>query len=138
MLYEDMNQTIYRQARKDLKISSLNCNNYFDIKSNVSKELRKVSNIKLINEKSELEIEIIYTELHNIDNFISIRFAFYALVLAIVVLIKGIDLNQYMKQIICGLIFILVSFRYVSDLQKDRILYYKFKLNCIQEILSPK
>lgn len=134
MFWDSASQIIYRQAKKDLKVSISNNKKLSDVKISVIKELRKIPNKDLLNEKSELEIDILYIELHNIDNFISIRLAFYALVLAIIVLMKKIDINQHINQILWILIFILVSFRYASDTQKNRILYYKFKLNCIKDI----
>lgn len=136
MFLDSVSQIIYIQAKKDLKISLPSNKKLSDVKINIIKELKKMSNKDLINEKSELEMNILYIELHNIDNFISIRLAYYALVIAVIVLIKGIDFDQYMKQIILALILILASFRYTSDTQKDRIIYYKFKLSCIEEILG--
>ena len=135
MFWDSVSQTIYRQANKELRVTLSNTKKLSDIKIGIIKELRKMSNRDLINEKSELEMAILYKELHNIDNFMSIRFTYYALVLAIIVLLKGIDINQIRNQILWVLILLLVSFRYTSDTQKEQILYYKFKLGCIDEIL---
>ncbi|MBU3142250.1 hypothetical protein [Clostridium sp. CF012] len=136
MFWYSVSQIIYRQAKKDLKISLSKNKKLSDIKINVVKELRKMSKNDLINEKYELEMAILHIELHSIDNFVSIRFPYYTLVLAIVVLIKGIDINQYMREILAGLTLMLISFRFTSDTQKDRIMYYKFKLSCIEKILG--
>lgn len=136
MFWDDGSQIIYRQAKKDLKITLPRNKKLSDVKLSILKELRKKSNKELLNEESWVEVMILKDELHNIDNFVSVRFAFYALVLAVVVLVKDIKIENYLKEIITALILILISFRYFSDNQKDRLLYYKFKLNCIEEILN--
>lgn len=136
MFWEGINDTLVKYAKKDFEISIPKDSEFIVIKNNVIKELKKLSHKDLINLKSELQLIITSLQLHNIDAFMSIRFAFYTIVITIVVIIKGINLEHYIRYIVWGLIFVLISFRYTSDTQKDRMLYYKFKLDCINELLT--
>ncbi|MBI6875619.1 hypothetical protein [Clostridium aciditolerans] len=136
MIWDDGSQIIYRQATKDLKITLPKNGKLSDIKLGIVKELRKKSNKELLDEKSELEVEILRTELYNIDTFMSIRFAFYAIVIALILVIKEININNYIGLIFSIMAFMLITFRCTSDNQKNRLLYYKFKLKCIEELLN--
>jgi hypothetical protein len=136
MFWEGINDTLVRYVKKDFKISIPKHSKFADIKKHVIKELRKLSRKELIDKRSELNLDIANLELHNFDNFVSVRFAYYALVLAIVVMIKEINLENYIGYIFGVLTLMLVSFRHTSDVRKDRMLYYKFKLDCVTEILG--
>lgn len=136
MFGKGINDILIKYLKKELNILVPKGSNFNEIRNVVIKEFKKYSRKELINKKYELNTVITGLELHNIDNFISIRFAFYALIVAIIVMIKGFDLQPYLNLILIILTAILISFRYTSDIQKDRMLYYKFKLDCINELLG--
>lgn len=136
MFWSGVNGILINYVKKDLNVLIPKENNFAEIRNVVIKELRKSSYKELVNEKYELNSYITYLELYNIDNFVSIRFAFYALVVAIVVMIKGFNLEPYLNLVFGVLTAMLISFRCTSDKQKDRKLYYKFKLECINELLK--
>lgn len=136
MFWRGVNGILISYAKKDLNILIHKESNFAKIRNIIVKELKKLSYKELINEKYEINSYITYLELYNIDNFVSIRFTFYALVVAIVVIIKGLDLQPYLNLIFGVLTIMLISFRCTSDIQKDRKLYYKFKLECIDELLK--
>jgi hypothetical protein len=129
-------QIIYRLATRDLKIIVSKNSKLSEIKVAMLQELRKNSKKELIDHKCEIEVEILRTELHNIDTFAAIRFSFYAIIIAVILAIKVINIENYIGLMLFIMLIMLFNFRYNSDTQKNRILYLKFKLKCIEELLN--
>lgn len=136
-----------RKLRKEFhegKIKSLDYNNLEKI---MLKYLHKMNGSELNETKIDAEMIIQHMELHNFDNFIAIRLAYYAITLGIIAIVFSStellnDINIEPKYIIGGICtfmsVVIISHNLMSASQKENLVYYRFKLRCIEKIEAEK
>lgn len=74
---------IVKYAKKDFKNELIKSDSYLAVQNSIVMILKKEKNSELNEILFNTEMDIQYSELYNFDTFMSIRFAFYAIVLAI-------------------------------------------------------
>lgn len=136
---------ITKHAKKEFKGQKINSNSYLEIQNCLIGIYSKRKKTELNEEIMAMEMEIQLDELENFDIFTNSRLGFYALFIAIFALvisnkeIVNFSTEHIEKTIYCMISFlgiVLVSSRYVSDLQKERLLYMKFKLKSLKIALE--
>ncbi len=139
----DSKKIIVRQAKREFPNAKIQAGSYCELQSSLIRELKK-SKEKLKEKKLDIEQELLYIQLHDFGSFVGLRLGIYAYALAILAIIAS---NNYLQEvfnlprieylvdffIIFGCI-ILISLRRTEDLQKNRIIYLKFLLNCIERL----
>lgn len=138
---------ILKQLKKEFKNKKINTDSYVGLQNSLIEIFKKERKPQLTELKMETEVNIQYLELYNFDIFVSIRYAFYALVLAIITIVISNPALQSQFKIsqvnfvvgsIIFLIFILITHRTTSEKQKHELIYLKFKLQCLNAVLSEK
>ena len=124
---------ITKLARKEFGEAIGTVNSYVELKRAVIKVLKKLKPIEL--------------EENDFSNFISIRFAYWAMLLTIAVMLTGdvpiyIYFNMSKKMfgntVMIILIFILVTMSRTMHAQHDELEYLNFKLICFDELIGTK
>jgi len=138
-------KTILKYAKNDFNVD-LKQVSYIGLQNSIVSLLKKHKISDLQEMKIDIEMRIQHLELFNIDTFMSARFGFYALVFAIVAIIFSnasllnqfinMEIGEFIRLLTSFLVFILVSFRLISDKQKKDLMYLKFKLRCLDIILK--
>ncbi|MFQ9956413.1 MAG: hypothetical protein ACLRVZ_04860 [Turicibacter sp.] len=86
-------------------------------------------------------------ELHNFDNFFSIRLGYYAIVLSVfAIILSSSDLTIayninpkifiYISILLLG--FFILIYNLMSNYQKDRLVYLRFKKECLETAINSK
>lgn len=109
--------------------------------------LKKLKPIELEENRLETLVAIKHIEENDFSNFISIRFAYWAMLLTIAVMLTGdvpiyIYFNMSKKMfgntVMIILIFILVTMSRTMHAQHDELEYLNFKLICFDELIGTK
>ena len=142
----DPKKIIVKQARREFPNAKIQTESYCLLQSSLVHTLKK-SKINLKERKLDIEQEIQYLQLHDFGNFVGLRLGIYAYALAILAIVAS---NSYLQEalgilhieyflwgfIVFGCI-IIITLRQTEDSQKDRVIYLRFLLSCI-DILEQK
>lgn len=120
-------------------------NNYVELKRKVVKTLRKLDSNDFEENRLDTLVAIKHIEENDFGNFISIRFAYWGIILAIAVMVIGdVPIYEYFnmsrsvfgKVSIAALLILLVLTSRTMHYQHDQLEYLNFKLICFDEILG--
>lgn len=130
------------------KINNFTYNNFENI---IVSKLKRLSSSELNEEKHVAEICLQHMQLYNFDNFMSIRLGYYAITFAIIAFIFGSQdlLNELLAQLhfsqkgaiglMCSaMAMVLIGHNLTSYKQKEDIIYYGFKLKCIEKVINQR
>lgn len=138
---------ITKLARKEFGEAIGTVNSYVELKRAVIKVLKKLKPIELEENRLETLVAIKHIEENDFSKFISIRFAYWAMLLTIAVMLTGdvpiyIYFNMSKKMfgntVMIILIFILVTMSRTMHAQHDELEYLNFKLICFDELIGTK
>ncbi len=134
-------------ARKEFgnKISATS--SYVELKREIIKVLRKMPISDLEENRLKTLVDIKHIEENDFGNFISVRFAYWGMILAIAVMVIDnapiysyfdISKRSFVIIIICSLVVLLVTMSRTIHIQHDELEYLNFKLICFDELLGNK
>ncbi len=147
MAFFNSKKIIVKNLHKEFGKEKITLMTYNNLEKVMIKNLQKKNSQDLNESKIDAEMAIQHMELHNFDNFVAIRLGYYAITLGIIAIIFSSqdllkDFNINTKYVIWGLcIFmsvVIISHNLMSDYQKENLVYYRFKLKCIDKILLEK
>lgn len=142
----DPKKIIFKQAKREFPNTEIQMGSYCDLQLSLIHALKK-SKTNFKERKLAIEQELQYLQLHDFGNFVGLRLGIYAYALAILAIVAS---NSYLQEVlgiphieyfVCGFIvfgcIITITLRQTEDSQKDRIIYLKFLMNCI-DLLEQK
>lgn len=136
-------QIIYNQAKSEYGTTIKEPKNFSMLKMDLIRVLKKKKTSEIEEIYLDTIVGIEHLEQNDFSNFISVRFAYWGMMITIAVIAVGdIPIYQYFnmsKRIfggicICALMFLLVSMSRTIHMQHDQMEYLKFKLICLNEI----
>lgn len=139
----DSIEIINKLAKEEFGDSFKKHNEYTMLKREIIRMLKKMKSRELEENKLETLLEIEHIKQNDFGNFISIRFAYWALMISVAVLIMGTTpIYKYFNMskktfggtIIVLLTILLVTMSRTIHIQHDRLEYLNFKLICFEEI----
>lgn len=134
---------IYKLAKKEFGNSIKKSNSYGSIKRDIIRALNRMKPDDLEENRLETLVGIEHLRQNDFGNFISVRFAYWGLMIAIVVMIIGdVPIYQYFnmsKRCFGNMIAILLTILLVTmaatiHSQHDQLEYLNFKLICFEEL----
>lgn len=140
-------EVITNLARKEFRDKIKNYSTYFELKNDVLKELRKLEYKEFEENRLDTLIGIEHLKQNDFGNFVSVRFAYWGLMITVMLTIIGGDsiyayFNMskwgFAKAVMIVLTILLVSIARTIHMQHDKLEYFNFKLICFEEILGNK
>lgn len=134
---------IYTQAKSEYGVAIKEPNNYSTLKIDIIRVLKKKKPSEIEEIYLDTIIGIEHLEQNDFGNFLSVRFAYWGMLITVAVVAVGdIPIYQYFNMskktfggtCICVLLFLLVSMSRTIHTQHDQMEYLKFKLICLDEI----
>lgn len=138
-------RVITKLARKEFGDNITECHSYVDLKNQIVKVLRKMSAKEFEENEIDTLVGIKHLEENDFGNFISVRLAYWGLIIAIAVMAIGdVPIYEYFNLskkafgiIICIILTILlVTMARIIHYQHDQLEYLNFKLICFDEVLG--
>lgn len=136
---------IKKLARKEFGDCIKEADSYVEIKRQIISALRKMTPRELEENKIETLVGIKHLEQNDFGNFISVRLAYWGMILTIAVMIIGdIPIYTYFNMskrlfgdIVCiALTILLITMSRTINRQHDELEYLNFKLICFDEMLG--
>lgn len=136
---------ITKYAKKDFVNQKVSANNYTDLQNSIILILKKKKEYELKELLLETEMYIQHHEVYNFDVFMGTRLALYSLILAVTTILftstelqkrLNISIEQFLSFGFMFLFFVLITYRYTENKQKEVLVYYKFRLRCLNNIMS--
>lgn len=138
---------INKLAREEFGDKIRESNNYTIIKHDIIKVLKRMSPNEFEENRLETLVWIEHIKDNDFGNFISVRFGYWGMIIAIAVAIIGdVPIYQYFNMskrsfgnlCIAGLTILLITMSRTIHIQHDQLKYFNFKLLCFDEIHSNK
>ena len=138
---------IYRLAQKEFGNAIKASSSYLSIKNDIIKALKKMKPNELEEHRLDVLVGMEHLVQNDFSNFISVRFTYWGLILAIVVIIIGdVLIYEYFnmsKLCFANMVMMLLSILLVTmartiHIQHDQMEYLNFKLICINELLEQR
>lgn len=138
---------IYRLAQKEFGNAIKASSSYLSIKNDIIKALKKMKPNELEEHRLDVLVGMEHLVQNDFSNFISVRFTYWGLILAIVVIIIGdVPIYEYFnmsKLCFANMVMMLLSILLVTmartiHIQHDQMEYLNFKLICINELLEQR
>jgi hypothetical protein len=136
-------KVICKLAREEFGDKIKISNNYLSIKRDIMKAFRKMKPDELEENHLSTMVGIEHLNQNDFGNFMSIRFTYWGLMVAIAVMIAGdVPIHEYFNLsksvfvniIIIILTIILVVLSRTTRIQHDMLEYLNFKLICFEEL----
>lgn len=136
-----------KYIKKDYPNEKIITQSYTGFEKILIKNLNKLSVSDLQEKRFQTDMELQSLEINDFDKFVGIRLGYYALVLALfAIILSNQDLLSQMsygaEDIVYGITFfmltLIVSHNLTSRSQRERLIYYRFKLNCIDKVMERK
>lgn len=136
-------QIIYNQAKTEFGASIRVPNSYIMIKKDILSALKKMKSTDFEENYLNTVVAIEHLQQNDFGNFISVRFAYWGLLIAVSVIVVGetpiyqyfsISKKSFGNILICILLVILITMARTIHIQHDQLEYLKFKLICFDEI----
>ena len=130
-------------AKKEFGDSFRNCDRYAMLKAEVVRALQKMKPIVRDENKLGTLVEIEHIKQNDFGNFMTIRFAFWAIMISMAVLVIGetpiyayfnMSKRAFGETVMILLTLLLLVMSRTIHIQHDRLEYLNFKLLCFAEI----
>lgn len=140
-------EIIYRLARKEFGNSIRKNNNYSLLKYDIVQVLKKMKSDELEENRLDTLIGIEHLKQNDFGNFISVRFAYWALIISIAAMVIGetpiyhyfnMSKQHFAYLIIALLTILLIVTARTIHIQNDELEYLNFKLICFEEVDKAK
>lgn len=140
-------EAIIKFAKKEFGEQIKNCNSYVELKKEIINALRKLSATELEENRLDTLVGMEHLKQNDFGNFISVRLAYWGMMIAIAVMIIGdVPIYQYFNMskrcfgslIIVLLTVLLITMSRTIHMQHDQLEYLNFKLLCFEELLENK
>lgn len=134
---------IYRLAKKEFGSAIRESNCYGTIKHDIIRALKRMKPNEQEENRLETLVEMEHLKENDFGDFISVRFAYWGMILAIAVMVIGdVPIYQYYNMskkcfgniIIMLLMLLLITMSRTIHMQHDRLEYLNFKLICFEEL----
>lgn len=138
---------IYKLAKKEFGDTIKESNSYSSIKRDIIRALKRMKPTERAENRLETVVEIEHLKQNDFGNFISVRFAYWGLMIAIAVMIIGdVPIYTYFNiskrcfgiVIIILLTVLLITMARTIHMQHDQLEYLSFKLICFDELDNGK
>lgn len=138
-------EVIMKLAKKEFGKQIKNCNSYVELKREIISALRKLSATELEENRLNTLVGIKHLEENDFGNFISVRFAYWGMLIAIAaLLVESTPIYQYFNMskgvfgrcVVVGVIVLLITMSRTIHIQHDELEYLNFKLICFDELLG--
>lgn len=143
----DSNKIIVKNLKTEFQIKKINSFSFTNLEKLMTKNLRNLSENEFNDSIIEAEMIIQLMELQNFDNFVALRLGYYAITISIFSLIFSStelinELQIDLKYIITGMCafmsFVIITHKLTSNKQKESLVYYRFKLRCMNKIITER
>ena len=140
-------KTIVKNIKKDYPNEKITSDAYINLERILIKNLKKNNKSDLNEIRFDIDMRLQHVEVTDFDKFVGIRLSYYAVVLAIIAIILSsnelineltFDIKYLISGIIIFMIFMLISHNIMSNIQRERLIYYRFKLQCIDKIIAER
>lgn len=147
MLIFNTRKIITKNIKKDYPNEKVISDTYTNLERILMENLKKNSNINLKEMRYEIDMRLQHIEITDFDKFIGIRLGYYAVTLAIIAIILSsqelvtkfnLNTQNFIYLIIFFMIIVIVSHNIVTIKQREELIYCRFKLKCIDEIIDKK
>lgn len=134
-------------AQKEFGDAIRKSSSYVLLKRDIIKALRKLKSDELEEKRLDAIIGIEHLNQNDFGNFISMRFAYWGLMLTFTVMIIGdVPIYEYFymskrnfgNMVIVVLMILLIITSRIIHIQHDQMEYLNFKLMCISELLEER
>ena len=138
---------IYRLAQKEFGNAIKASSSFLSIKKDITNVLKQLKSDELEEHRLDVLVGMEHLVQNDFGNFISVRFAYWGLILAILVIIIGdVPIYDYfnMSKLCFGnvvmilLLILLITMARTIHMQHDQMEYLNFKLICINELLEER
>lgn len=138
---------IYRLAKEEFGNSIKENNSYGSLKIDIIRALKRMKPNEQEENRLDTLVGIEHLKQNDFGNFISVRFAYWGLIIAIAVMIIGdVPVYTYFNMsrrcfgtiIIILLTILLVTMARIIHKQHDQLEYLNFKLICFEELNENK
>lgn len=136
---------IAKKIKKDYPEEKIIGTTYSNLEKILSRNLRKKNKSDLYEIRLDTDMRIQKVELTDFDKFINIRIGYYAMALAIIAIIASsqellsefsFTVQDFLSGIMFCMLLLIISHNVISSNQKKDFIYYKFKLKCIDKVIS--
>lgn len=140
-------QIIYKLAKKEFGDAIKSNNSYTSLKRDIIRALKRMKPNEQEENRLETLIGIEHIKQNDFGNFISVRLAYWGMMIAIAVMIIGdVPIYTYFgmsKRCFANVMAILLTILLVTtartiQVQHDRLEYLNFKLICFEELNESK
>lgn len=134
---------IFKLAKLEFGEAIKESNNYISIKRDIVREVKRMKPDELEENRLNTLVNIEHIKQNDFSNFISIRFAYWGMTIAIAVFLIGdIPIYSFLNMsrrcfgnmIIILLSLLLITMARTINMQHDQLEYLNFKLICFEEI----
>lgn len=136
-------QVILNLAREEFGDKITDSKSYLGLKKDIIRCLRSLSHDELEENRLDTLVGIKHLQENDFANFISVRFAYWGMMLTMVIMIIGdipiytyfsLNKRQFAGMEIAVLIILLVTMSRTIHRQHDQLEYLNFKMICFEEI----
>jgi len=141
------NEIIENLARKEFGNNVKTNSTYVELKRSVIRELKSLNYIEFEENRLDTLIGTDHLKQNDFGNFISVRFAYWGLMITVMLTIVGVNpiytyLNMsksnFARLAVILLTALLVSMSRMIHVQHDKLQYFNFKMICFDEILESR
>lgn len=134
---------IYKLAKLEFGEAIKESNDFISLKRDIIRVLKKMKPDELEENRLNTLVEIEHINQNDFGNFISIRFAYWGMIIAIAVMVIGdipiysffnMSRRSFGNMIIIALTLLLLTMARTIHIQHDRLEYLNFKLICFEEL----
>lgn len=147
MIIFNPQKIIVKKIKKDYPNEKITSYTYTNLERILIKNLKKNNKSELNEIRFDTDMRLQHIDITDFDKFIGIRISYYAVVLAIFAIILSsqelinelsFDVKHLIYGIIVFMIFVLISHNIITNKQRENLIYYRFKLKCIDKIIAEK
>jgi len=135
---------ITKKIKEDYPSEKVSNFTYNNLEKILIRNLKEKKHLELKELRMDIDMRLQHIELTDFDKFISIRLGYYAVVLAVFAIIISsqelfelffIDINVLIYSVILFITFLMITHNIVTKKQRENLIYYRFKLKCIDKYL---
>lgn len=138
---------IRKLAKKEFGYDISECKTYLQLKNCICNTMKKMTKNELEENRLDTLVGIKHLEENDFGNFVSVRLAYWGMLIAIAVAIIGeVPIYAYFNmtrrtfvEVVCFfLILLLITMSRTIHYQHDQLEYLNFKLLCFEELAKDK